>query len=68
MTAFGMLVAPLDARLSDVDRAVLSTVVSRRIATLDELCRRCPNLPRPYVFAAVARLEDLGYLPTGAIR
>lgn len=35
--------------------------------TLDDLCRRT-RMPRPHVFAAVARLEDFGLLPMGAIR
>lgn len=77
---FGAIVAHSDSRLSYDDRVVLEAVARwRHIVdinevvragdiTLDELCRRLRKLPRPVVFASVARLEDHGYLPQGAIR
>lgn len=37
------------------------------LLTLDQLAERV-RYPRPTVFGAVARLEDNGYLPKGAIR
>ena len=77
--AFAAITAPLDDRLSPVERLVMATIARYYTdedltgtprpddVTLDALCHRS-RLPWPYVFAAVARLEDLGYLPTGAIR
>ena len=65
--AFAAITAPLDDRLSPNDRQVLAAVAGCPDVTLDALCQLV-SLPRPYVFYAVARLEDLGYLPTGVIR
>lgn len=67
---FAAITAPLDERLSPNERHVMALLADwpqRGGVTLDALCRRT-SLPRPYVFAAVARLEDLGYLPIGVIR
>jgi hypothetical protein len=77
--AFSLITAPLDDRLNAHDRAVLAVIarfpcrdindcVRAGDLTLNSLCRGLRHTPRPYVFAAVARLEDLGYLPIGAIR
>jgi hypothetical protein len=77
---FSVIAAPLDDRLTAHERAVMAAVgafphivsldevIRAGDLSLDELCRRLPRTPRPYVFYAVARLEDLGYLPKGAIR
>ena len=67
--AFSVIASRLDSRLSAHERAVM-TVLGRNdaLGSLDDLCDDLPATPRPYVFYAVARLEDLGYLPTGAIR
>ena len=77
---FGAITAGIDERLSPNDRQVMRAVAEwRHIAdinevvragdiTLDGLCRALRHLPRPYVFASVANLEDHGYLPMGAIR
>lgn len=74
------LLAHADPALSDLDRQVLAAVagwphihdldecIRAGDITLDGLCRTLPTLPRPHVFAAVARLEDYHYLPRGAIR
>ncbi len=73
------LLCAVDAALSANDRDVLATIaawphiddldecIRAGDITLDRLCARL-SLPRPYVFYSVARLEDLGYLPKGAIR
>jgi hypothetical protein len=72
--AAAVILAPLDVRLSRHDCAVMreiGQIVDAVLAggiTLDGLCERLPNTPREYVFAAVARLEDRGYLPLGVIR
>lgn len=68
MRDFAAIVATIDPRLCGHDRAVIAAVETHRPATLDALCALLGPTPRPYVFAAVARLEDLGYLPTGTIR
>lgn len=69
---FAAVYAPLDTRLCQHDRDVMAAVGRRPAGlsglTLDGLCDLLPNRPRPYIFAAVARLEDLGYLPKGTIR
>ncbi|MEV0431530.1 hypothetical protein [Micromonospora sp. NPDC050495] len=76
---FGAITAPLDVRLSANEQQVMQSIAEWRLIdindvvyargiTLDALCRRLRDLPRPVVFASVARLEDLGYLPMGAIR
>jgi len=77
--AFAAIVGPLDPRLSAIDLHVLHLIASLPHSrdlddciragdfTLDDLCRKT-RLPRPHVFAAVARLEDFGLLPKGAIR
>ena len=65
---FAAITAPLDDRLSPSECQVMAIIAAVRTGvTLDALCRLV-SLPRPYVFYAVARLEDLGYLPTGVIR
>lgn len=73
--AFGAVVVDADPRLSKWDREVLRAVAQQPncLWTLDILAVRV--LPkdlratgRQYVFAAVARLEDFGYLPMGRIR
>jgi hypothetical protein len=77
--AFSVIAAPLDGRLSDNDKTVMAAIgrfpaqdlddcIRAGDLTLDGLCARLQYTPRPYVFYAVARLEDLGYLPKGAIR
>jgi hypothetical protein len=78
--AAAALLAGADPALSPLDRDVLAAIASwPHIHDLDEciragditlnnLCRTLPGLPRPHVFAAVARLEDAHYLPQGAIR
>jgi hypothetical protein len=77
--AAARLLAQADPSLSDCDRMVLNVIAGwphihdldeclrAGDVTLDGLCGTV-RLPRPYVFAAVARLEDAGYLPMGAIR
>lgn len=72
---FAVLAARVDDRCNIHDRNVLTYVaelgddaIDARAVTLDGLCERFPLTPRPHVFAAVARLEDLDYLPKGAIR
>lgn len=77
--AAARLLGQADPQLSGMDRLVLDVVAGwPHIFDLDECLRRgditldglCGGirLPRQYVFASVARLEDFGYLPMGAIR
>lgn len=67
--AFAGVIAHADTRLSGHDRAVMAAVAAHGLpSSLDHLCAWFPYTPRPYVFYAVARLEDLGYLGKGAIR
>lgn len=77
---FSVIAAPLDPRLSGHERDVMAAIGRIKVIdsldeviragdiTLNGLCRLMPGTPRPYLFYAVARLEDLGYLPNGAIR
>lgn len=77
--AFAAIVGPLDIRLSPNDRHVLNLIaawphrhdldecIRAGDITLDGLCRRT-RLPKPHVFFSVARLEQLGLIPTSAIR
>lgn len=76
MTEFGAIVASLDPRLNAYQTAVLRVVAADpdREWTLDSLAAEVlPRMglsasARQYVFAAVATLEDIGYLPRGSIR
>lgn len=74
-TTFSAIASRVDDRCNDHDRAVLAYLADLGDDTLrcggvslDALCDRFPTTPREFVFAAVARLEDRGYLPKGAIR
>lgn len=74
--AFAGLVADLDPRLSAYHIKILQTVADDpdRPWTLDSLAARVlPRMglsasARSHVFAAVATLEDIGYLQRGGIR
>ena len=64
-------VDPLAVPLSVTDLAVLVAVANWAappVPTLDQVCAALPHLPRPDVFAAVARLEDRRLLRWGAVR
>jgi hypothetical protein len=60
--------ADLDPCLNINDLEVLALINrNENVSTLDGLCALTIR-PREYVFAAVARLEDRGFLDKGAIR
>jgi hypothetical protein len=79
---YAAIVAPLDARVCGIDAETLGLItllasrnpevsadeaVARGDISLDKLCR-ATNLPKPHVFAAVARLEEFGLIPESCIR
>ncbi len=79
---YAEIVAPLDIRVCGIDRDVLELItqlagrnpevgadeaITRGDITLDKLCR-ATRLPKPHVFAAVARLEEFGLIPGSCIR
>jgi hypothetical protein len=60
--------ADLNPSLTINDLEVLALIDrNENVSTLDGLCALTVR-PREYVFAAVARLEDRGFLDKGAIR
>ncbi|MER7331778.1 MULTISPECIES: hypothetical protein [unclassified Micromonospora] len=77
--AFAAIVGPLDVRMSPNDEHVLNLIaawphihdldecIRAGDITLDGLCRRT-RLAKPHVFMSVARLEEFGLIPAGAIR
>jgi len=77
--AFAAIAAPLDPRLSELDRRILHTIadwpgissideaVQAGVISLRDLCQRT-RIDKPHVFYAIARLEEFGYLPDPSIR
>ena len=66
-----VLLSRIDRTLCDWDRRILRQLLGRYgLPTLDELAAELEpyGSGRPHVFAAVARLEDRGWLPKGQIR
>lgn len=75
------VLAQADPQCSPADRMVLATIaawqrprgvsldawIADKNLTLDVLATQV-RYPRPVVFACVAQLEDIGYLPKSAIR
>ena len=79
---FAQIVAPIDVRVCGNDHIVLKLilnavsgypeatageVIERGDITLDKLCQGT-WMPKPHVFAAVARLEEFGLIPESRIR
>lgn len=67
---FAGLTADIDVRLSPNERDVMRVIaVWKGDISLDRLARLLSSrLPKPHVFYAVGRLEDLHYLPEGLVR
>ena len=72
--AFGAVIADADPQLSGHERRVLRVLNAwppGRTLTLDNLAEAAypgSGYARRHVFAAVASLEDIGYLERGEIR
>jgi hypothetical protein len=81
--AYAEIIAPVDGRICGVDLDVLKLIselasrnpevsaddaLGRGDITLDKLCRASTVIPKPHLFAAVARLEEFGLIPESRIR